>query len=230
MSLSNTQHEQNRRRFDIGSGVPLELLDARILEFIFHSHVRRKILGAYSGISDNKNNKRIWWDTTFGVGKKGNTDEVIALCTDGSDKVEIYKIFEEYGNIDAILGVNQSAALDYAPSHEWGVAIVQDVINRVGPKIYIATVLDYKDTEEFVRDHISDDGLFPKKRLIAEVTPKTGQNKILATSFFTGAQRASIPPSHPHAIHEDDLRLLTDTEFDNDTFPEARRALMLFGR
>jgi hypothetical protein len=228
---SNTQFEQNKRRFDIGSGVPLELLDTRTLEFIFHAQVKGKLLGPYAGIPEHKGSKRVFWDENFGVGKKGNTDEVIVLCTDGSNKRSMYKIFQEYGSIDSILGTDTVSSLtSYTPSHEWGVAIIQDILNRIGPKIFIATALEYKDTATFVNDHVFKNFLPAKKRMISQLTPKAGQNKVLVTSFFTGSEHSNLPGNHPDAIDIEDLNLIVDTNFDNDSYPEARRSLMLFGR
>lgn len=222
---TDSQLEQNKRRFDIGSGVSLEFLDQKILDFIYNQYVINKLLGTFSGITVKEN--QIMWNKEFGVGIVGDSEEIVLLCCNISSKIDIHKILDEYGNIASILNTNVST-LKQEGSYEYTISVINNLISRIGPKIYLATVLSYVSIEEFINDHTSKAGSdkSPKRRLVSQITKGTSQNKILALSYPVGTQHnIGIPASHPLKAKASAIIKASANTYDDQLFGSARRAV-----
>ena len=228
MKYSASQLEQNKRRFDIGSGLSLEPLSQNILKFIFNSLVEKKILGAFSSNRFNKG-KSVFWRKDHGVGVKGDTNELIFLAASSSDKNSIMKIMEK-NQVNKALGVlsekvfksdneDIQKAIDELDeiSYSEKIKIINNVISKISPFIKICSVSSYtsEKIDQFIEDHCKEvvpgSGV-PRKKVVAFYTKGTQQGKIIGTSYFTGVGRANLPEGHPMLVDRETLEAFNEDQ------------------
>jgi hypothetical protein len=225
--LDENQLEQNRRRRDTGSGLSFELFNKEILEFIFNSIVRKKLLASYSGQDVYSEHARmITWDEEYGIALKEDTDEIVFLGASSVDKVLIRNILTEDGGFSAISTLSQdSGGLGEAEGRlafETVTAVLDLVIAKIGPLIKICTANGYpaSDKDVFIDDHIffesnaSDNtrNKVPKKRLVAYYTKDTKQGKIVVESYYTGREKTRKAGSHVGMIDKRTLHSFTEEQ------------------
>lgn len=209
--------EKDRRRFDIGSGISLELLDRTVLEFVFHDIVMKRILGDFADV------ERIVWNTDHGVAKRLGSQEIMFLSASPTDKMSIRSVIQEHGNVDSLLKLQSGV------THEFATRIIGEMIDNIGRYIYLATAIGYTDVENFVSDHSSKDGHPATRRLVTQMTKSTGQVRILALSFETGLLKNSKPDSHPEMIRKSDVDKIASTKY-TGVLASAKRALDIMGQ
>lgn len=209
--------EKDRRRFDIGSGISLELLDSITLQFVFHDQVRDRILGKFSDI------ERVIWDSDHGVATRQGSQEVMFLGASPTDKVSIRSILKEYGNVDSLL------QLQGGVTYEFATRIINEMVRNIGRYIYLATALGYNSKRRFISDHSAKDGHTATKRLVTQMTKDTGQSRILALSYDTGQLNNTQPDSHPEMIRKSDVDKISSTKY-TGVLASAKRALDILGQ
>ena len=237
MKYSPSDLEQNKRRFDIGSGLSLEPLSQNILNFIFNDTVEKKILGAFSSNKFNRG-KSVFWRKNHGVGIKGDTNELIFLAASSSDKNSIMKIMEQ-NQVSKALGVlseelfesdnpdvqKELDELDQI-SYVEKIKIIEKTILKIGPLIKICSVSSYgsEKIDQFIKDHckevIPGSGV-PRKKVVAFYTKGTQQGKIIGTSYYTGVGPAELGPAHPMLIDEETLKAFNEDQ--NEPFSLAKK-------
>lgn len=209
--------EKDRRRFDIGSGISLELLDQSALEFIFHDQVRSRILGDFAKEDFVK------WNEEHGVGKRDGSQEVMFLGVSPTDKIEIRNILKDSGSVDTIL------TLQGGVTYEFATRIIDQMVRNIGKYIYLATAMGYTSNKQFITDHSLQGGKVPTKKLTAQITKDTGQSRILAFSYDTGVPVKREPDSHPGMIRKSDADKIAKTKY-SGVFAAAKRTLDILGQ
>lgn len=209
--------EKDRRRFDIGSGISLELLNKSICEFVFHDQVMKKILGELARI------EFVCWEKEHGVGKRLGSQEVIFLGAGPTDKVSMRGELQQHGNVDSLF------QLEGGVTYEFATRIIGQMVHNIGRYIYIATAIGYTDVDRFIADHSAKDGHAATKRLVAQMTKGTGQTRILALSYDTGQLNNVKPDSHPEMIRKSDVDKIAGTKY-TGVLASAKRALDILGQ
>lgn len=207
---------EDLRRFDIGSGLSLELLPGSVLDFVFHPLVNAKLLGNFSDTAGSYSEKEryITWEPEYGVATKDESGELIMLAANADDLIHIRRVMEEtnvMGIINSVEGAITDENISAEVYKQYPVAEVQNTainmaITAIGPLIKICTVPNYTDgasltTTQFIEDHTtSEKHGVARRRLYAPYTKNTGQGKVIAISYDTGIGTNPLCASHPGRI------------------------------
>jgi hypothetical protein len=197
------REEQDRRRRDIGSGISLELLNTQILDFIFSPHIKIPLLGSYAGILYEDQEYYVDWETDFGVGSKGDSNELIFLCTAGNFAGVLTDTISDYMATESLSQTNVDP--------EFFNNLKKDTIASIGPNIILATCDSYKASQKdkFIEDHI----ITKKKRLFSQSTIETNQTKTIALSYYVGTENTYDElPSHPNSMESSIARAIENNK------------------
>lgn len=202
MVNSYTKSEADRRRFDIGSGIPLEPLDAKTLQFIFHPRVKRRILGYlgdYNSLAKSEGEvDRIYWNEDIGTALRGNTTEILFLGATSADKVAINKVLSASSNVDGLIGIISSPDAEKTSiNYEVASARIEQIVNKLGGLITLAVAHGFESIEAFRKEIIGDEEDHPYSRLMAMNTSGRNQARVLAFKHTSRQQNQPFPDSHP---------------------------------
>jgi hypothetical protein len=197
---TDNQLELSRRNRDTGSGIAIELLSTRTLNFIFSPYAKHKILKEYAGIVHKEEEYFVSWELDelgrhLGVGRKGSSNELVFLCTAGNNGGIIDRALETYMVTESLSQSDIGA--------EYFNNVREEMISFVGPNIMMGTCNAYKasTSDSFIDDHIK----FKRKRLSSPTSIETNQTKIIALSYYIGTkdtyeEKASHPNSTPDHV------------------------------
>jgi len=220
----NTQEGQ-KRRFDIGSGQSLELLDSVTLDFVFHKSVIDKVLGSLGDVvlvrPDNVPENKVYWDRNHGVGMKGGTKEVIFLGASSANKVIINKLIAKFGNIQSLTAKGTGTA---GVTHEYVNSTIEKMARAVSRKIAICTAVGYTSVIEFITDLVGEEN--PTSRMMSVGTKDTNQKKVLAFPYKIGASDP-YPDSHVLSISQESADIAYTKKY-NGPFAASERAFDFF--
>jgi hypothetical protein len=202
---SQSKLEADRRRFDIGSGKSVELLDTHTLDFIFHPWVEHKILG---GLAPSISNKGMDWNRGHGIGSVHNTKEILALVASSAEKIYIRKALSTHGNISSLLKIAGDPTLP--SNHETLVGKLEYMINEVGRLVTLGVILrtfDPYNVNTFFELHGGENA---SRRMMVQGTIGTSQHKVLITSYDINTSEEIKVPSHDSVISEEECEALGD--------------------
>ena len=224
MIQSNKGYEKDKRRFDIGSGQSLELLDTVSIDLILNNNfVRPRILGLLGSLTQEEGSLiGIVWNE-HGIGQKLETHEVVFIGASSADKNSIYNLVKEYGNIGPLVEGISPDDKDLGVTYEFISSQLDRLTKEIRSRLTLATAVGYESSAKLVDDLVDKGNV----RMMTLGTKGTNQKKVLAFPYTVGAPQIELAPGHKRNAPKDMVEQAATKKYKGPT-ADSQRAYDFF--